>query len=500
MATSTAVAASSRARQVGILQQFKDLRGGSTVFLPQRVGVIGQGSTLSTYSTDKFVATASQEVGNKFGFGSPLHLAALQLLPINGDGLGSVPCTFYPLQDDGSGVAATGSITPVVSQTEIAAYKLIIGGVDTASFTIAIGATVADVTASITTAINSTLNVPVTAVDNSTDVDINAKWKGASGNDISIIVEGSATAGTTFGITAMATGAVNPDVDPALAQVGDIWETLYVSCFDIADTTTLDKYQTFNEGRYLPLVNRPAVFVSGLTESDVNTAIIIPDARRTDRSNSAICMPGSREMPLTVAARAVARAAARSNSNPAYATTLMNLSGLEAGTDGQQWTVAQREQAFQGGVATTEKRDGVPYISDFITFYHPTGDATPSHRYLVDICKVSNIVYQFKLEFESLKWAGVPLIPDNQPINTNTAAKRPRTAVTAINGITDGLAANAIVSDPDFAKANTFANISESNPNRLDISYTCKISGHVSIISVDLNWGFFFGQAQVIEG
>jgi phage tail sheath gpL-like len=99
------------ARVLGITTQFKDLRGGSVVFLPQRIALIGQGATASTYSLTKFQITSAAQAGARYGYGSPIHLAARELFPSNGDGVGTIPVTVYPLDDDGSGVAATGDIT-----------------------------------------------------------------------------------------------------------------------------------------------------------------------------------------------------------------------------------------------------------------------------------------------------------------------------------------------------------------------------------------------------
>ena len=64
----------------------------------------------------------------------------------------------------------------------------------------------------------------------------------------------------------------------------------------------------------------------------------------------------------------------------------------------------------------------------------------------------------------------------------------------------DGLAAYAIISDPETAKASILALINDQNPNRLDVKWTAQISGNSNIISVDNDFGFYFGQTQVLEG
>ena len=96
MAISTAIDASAVARVVGIKTEFVDLRAGAAILLPQRIALVGQGSTAATFATTKRRVTSSTEVGQLYGFGSPVHLAALQLLPLNGDGVGSIPVTVYP--------------------------------------------------------------------------------------------------------------------------------------------------------------------------------------------------------------------------------------------------------------------------------------------------------------------------------------------------------------------------------------------------------------------
>ena len=154
MGISTAVDASAVARVVGIKTTFRDLRAGSIVFLPQQVAVVGQGATLATYSTDKIRLNSALEVGTAFGFGSPLHLAALKLLPVDGDGVGTIPVTFYPLVDDTSGVAAAGDITPTVSPTEAASYIVRVNNIDSEACVISVGYVFADVLSAMTTAKN----------------------------------------------------------------------------------------------------------------------------------------------------------------------------------------------------------------------------------------------------------------------------------------------------------------------------------------------------------
>lgn len=499
MATSTAVDASAVARVLGIKTQFKDLRQGGVIFLPQRVAVVGQGASASTFSTTKAQYTSAIDVAAAYGYGSPLHLAAQQLFPVNGDGVGTIPVTFYPLADDGSGVASTGAITPSGAATGAASFRVKVNNILSEPFVLANGDSVAVQTAAITLAINSVLDMPVIAADNTTAVGLTSKWKGESANDIyvEVVATSEDLSGVTFAITQPTGGLVNPDISGALAQVGNVWESMVLNCLNVSDTTTLDLYQTFGEGRWGTLVRKPLVVFSGDTQVTVNSAITIPDARKTDRVNAQLVAPGSNDLPFVVAARELARIVVVANNNPPRDYGSQDATGLTPGADGDQWDYADRDQAVKGGSSTIEVKDGVINLSDTVTFYHPTGDPVPAYRFVCDIVKLQNIIFNLDLEFAKVEWDGAPLIPDDQP-TVNASAKKPKTAVAAVAAILDSLGLNAIISDPETAKERTFAEIDPVNPKRLNLSTTVQLSGNTNIKSIDLNFSFFFGTPAVV--
>jgi phage tail sheath gpL-like len=494
MAISTAVDASAVASVVGIKTNFVNLRGGRIVLLPQRVAVVGQGASAATYSTDKRQVTSAYEVGSTYGFGSPLHLAAQQLLPDNGDGLGTIPLTVYPLEDDPSGLTASGDITPSGAVTAAAGYVVRAGGVDSQAFSVEDGDTLAQIVTKITTAINAELDMPVIATDSTTKVDLDVKWAGASGEEVPLSIVGDTDSGISFGITALTGGAVNPDVAPALAQVGDVWETMIVNCFSALDSGALDEYQTFGDGRWGPLTRKPCVVFTGSMYVDPEP---ITDTRKADRINSVLVAPGSPHMPCVIAARQVARMAVVANNNPPVAYTKLDASGLIPGADGIQWDYVKRDAAVKAGSSTITVEDGVVKLEDIITFYHPDGDPTPAYRYVVDIVKLQNIIFNLNLIFATPEWASAPLIPDGQP-TANRAARKPKAAVAAMAAMVDNLGLEAIISDPETAKGTIAAEIDSQNPKRLNAALTVQLSGNPKIISVDLNFGFYFGASAIV--
>lgn len=498
MAISTAIDATAVARVVGIKTEFVNLRGGNIVYLPQRIAVFAQGNSAAAYSTTKLQVTSASQAAKAYGFGSPIHLAVSQLLPSNGDGVGTIPVTVYPLEDGVSAITAAGDITPVGTVTKAGVGYVTVNNNTSQAFSIPLGASVADIVENMETAINAVLDMLVIASDDTTKLDLTAKWAGPTGNGIHVEVSGAEETGITFAVTQLADGAVNPSITSALAQVGDVWETFLLNCLNVEDEAILDEIQTWGVGRWGATTKKPIIcsFV-GNTATTVEDAITVSSTRRDDYVNGQLVAPGSTDLPFVVAARQLARIAPMAQNNPPHDYGRQTADGITPGTDGEQWDYIQRNQAVSAGSSTVEVRDGVIDLSDTVTFYHPEGDPTPSHRFVVDIVKIANILFNINLIFSNDNWDGAPLIPDDQP-TTNRTAKKPKMAIAEMCTMIDNLGLAAIISDPTTAKANTFAGINSQNPKRLDVASTMQVSGNSNIISVDFNWGFYFGTDAVV--
>jgi len=583
------------ARVLGIGVQFVNLRGAAALQLPQRIAVFAQGRSDVTYSTTKYPATTAADAGNRFGFGSPIHLIMRELRPVNGDGVGSIPVTIYPLVDDGSGAAAVGNVTPSGTASVAAAYRLRASGVQSQQFTIPAGAI--DVTAicrKVKTACDAVLEFPMltsftygtvvasalvgagngtitslavhsgstpkpgawtlkvktavtnggvwtltdpdgivaqdnitqtvgastatvfsnqagldfTITDGSTDFALGAtftitvpatnvvftsKWKGLSANALILDIVDPAV-GINWAITQPTGGLVNPSFTAALNQVGNVWETLGLNAMNADDTTTLDALKTFGEGRWGDLVHAPMVFVCGNTNASEVTATTITDARKTDFQNAQLVAPGSVSLPFVVAARQLARIAVQANNNPPTDYGRLPAETIVPGTDAQQWDWPTRDAAVKAGSSTSGVADGIVRIGDVVTFYHPTGEDPPAYRYLVDVVKLQNIIYNFRVAFEDPAWAAAPLIADDEP-TVNPNAKKPKNAKTLASTVIDGLADNAVITNRVDAKKSIIASVNSQNPKRLDLQATVQLSGNTNIKALTIQFGFFFGQA-----
>ncbi len=499
MATSTAVDPSAVARVVGIETNYVNLNPGAFNALPQRIAVIGQGATASTYALTKAQVFTANAVGTTYGFGSPLHLAVDKLLPLFGGGVGNIPVTVYPLDDNGSGVVGTGAIEATVTTAAAATYWVKVNNVLSEAFNVEVGDVAGDIHDKIKVALDASVKLPILAGTVTTEAPFTTKWAGQSAGDVVIEMVGPTDKGVTFALTQVAGAAVNPnaaEINAALARVGNVWETLVLNCLDVADTTALDAYEAFGLGRWGSLVNKPCLVFSGDTNTTVAAATAVPDARKeTDQVNCQLVSPGSNDLPFVSAARQLALIAVRANKNPPRDYGSLTATGLTGGLDSVQWTSAQRETAVKAGSSTVYVADGVVKLSDTVTFYHPAGDELPAYRFVVDTIRLMQVLFNLDILFNNPEWDGAPLVPDGQK-HKNPAAKRPSNAVADINALIDSLAEEAILSDPETAKAATVANINESNPKRLDISLTIQLSGNANIISITNNFGYYFGVVE----
>lgn len=488
----TAISPSRVGSIYGSLTTFKNLAPGGFAF-PQRIAVIAQGNTATVYAATKVQMFSAQQAGETYGFGSQIHEICLQLLPASGDGVGSIPVTVYPMVDGTT--ESVGTITPVGTTTAAGTYLVKINNLTSASFQLASGAVIADATAAIETAVNAATRLPVTSVDGTTVNTLTCKWKGVTGDSLIVSVEGPSV-GMTFTIVQPTAGAGNPAIDAAvLGQFGTDWETFVIQS-NADEAASLIALAAHNEGRWDPTVNLPAngYFYTSV-ETAVATAATIPDARTTDRTNVQLSAPGSSDLPWALTARAVARMAKVANSaSPASDYNRQELTGLTPGLPADQWDAAERETAVTSGVSTSEVRGGLISLSDTVTMYHPAGDPTPAYRYVNNINKLLNMLNDLKIEFDTAKWLAAPLIPDGQA-TTDKAARSPSDAEAELFRLIESWGLRALLSDPQAARDSVVVAINGGNPRRLDLALTVQLSGNAGIVSVDLNFGFFFGSA-----
>lgn len=161
------------------------------------------------------------------------------------------------LADDAEGVAATGLLDIAGPATASGVINLYIAGVRIRT-AITASDTAAQVATKLIAAINSNPRLPVTAgtvSEHTNQVRLTARHKGALGNQLDLRLnyypEDATPAGLTITITAMASGAGDPDITDALVAMGDEWWNALVNPY--TDSSNLGVLQTELGNRFGPL-------------------------------------------------------------------------------------------------------------------------------------------------------------------------------------------------------------------------------------------------------
>ena len=485
------VSASAVSRVTGVAVEYKNFNAGKASMLSQRLAIVGVGNSGVVYGSEKYECEGSAEaVGARYGYGSPLHLAARQLFPVAGKGA-SFPVTIYPLQEARDSVAAIGSVGCTGTATDLGSGKIYIGGI-VADFAVSKNEKAESVLEKIKNAINSILEMPVVAGDISDGVlALTSKAAGSVGNLIKVMVEGNVP-GLVFEAENMANGSGDPDVDLALASFGNVWETAVLNTFDYKNTEMLEKYTVWGKSRWDDLAKKPVIVFSGCTDSySIRTAIT--DSRPTDFINSLIVSVGSRELPYVIAAKAMVNdILTTADSNPAVGYKGL-LEGLKAGAESVQEDYQTRNNSVMKGSSTNILNGSVAELNDIVTMYHPASEGKfASRRYVVDIMKLMNVVYNVRLIMEADNKKGVPIVGDDEVVS-NPYAIQPKTVKGEFATLAYSLNDKAIIRDAKYTIENMEVKEDSENPKRLNVKFPVKLSGNLEVSSTDIYFGFYLG-------
>jgi phage tail sheath gpL-like len=484
------ISPSAASRVCGVDVEYKNFDSGNAAMLPQRLALFGIGNNDADYSLDKYeVGGSASIVGDRYGYGSPLHLMAKVFFPPAGAGA-TFPVTIFPLKPPSQAIASKGSITPTGTATANSSGTVAIGGVLT-EFALIKGSNAAAILNTLKAAINGNMNVPAIADIVEGALTLTSKWSGESSNLITLEIAGDFP-GVTFQTVAFAGGALDPDITPALAKIGNVWETQILDSFDYKKLTRLDQYQEYGEGRWGSLEKKPLLVAHGCTDTlEVRTAIT--DPRKTDYVNYLIVSVGSRELPCVVAAKGLLKdIMTTANNNPAQGYKGL-LTGLHCGDDSVQESYGQRDSSVKKGSSTNIKNGSVAELNDIITFWHPESEGTfPSRRGVVTMVKLQNIVFNVRLIMEADALKGAPLVSDKQPTR-NKAAQSPKMIKASLMNLADSLAEEAILAEAEFTKKNLSVLLDTANPNRLNNTFPVKLSGNIEITDSLVQFGFLLG-------
>lgn len=432
--------------------------------LQRRIGIVAtyDPAILTVVDEAPVLVLSAEDAGAKFGFGFMANRLAREAFK-GGQG---IPTYIIPQSETAGAVEADGSTDFTAVATVAGTVYLYLAG-DRIAVAIPAAATADEVATAVVAAIAAgPADLPVTAaVDGVTTSQVNytAKSKGPYGNDISIEfnlgISEELPGGVSVVTVAMASGAGIPVMADALDNglgTGDTANELGITDFTHGygqDSATLAAISTYvGEGNaftglYAKTVARPFRALTGDTDvgsSALTALIVITDARKTDRANGIIAVPGSASHPSEMAAQAIGHMARINNNLAEQSYTDIVLAGVWPGDNVDQWTsdYDNRDLAVKSGISPTTVKSGAVVLQNVVSFYRPDSVPVASNGYrsMRNISITQNVLNTVRLNFEQEKWKGISIVSDvNRVGNAASKAKARDTSA-----VTDDLTALAL--------------------------------------------------------
>lgn len=506
MAISTAVGLELRSKVVGYELLPADFSE-STPNLPQSIAIFGQANTdKQTGLTNAPVrVTSAAEAGEKYGFGSQIHIAMRILRSRNGDTTGGIPTVIYPQVAPGGGAAQVDTITVSGTATEAATHIVYVSGrsnFDGASLEIAIAKddTATIVGQKIADAINNAQSCPVSASNAAGVVTITTKWVGESAGELNleVVAVDDKSAGMAYVIAEVtpAAGDSSAEITSSLELFGETWHTIVVNPYP---KSRFGLFEEFNgvpgikpgTGRYLSTTWKPFVCFSGNTDTDKDT--IITGLDNEEATIAMFTAPGSKGWNVEVAANAAALAARLYQDTPH-----LDISGLaypdmpvpRDGDIGDMKDYLNRDFILKGGSSTVIIQNGKYRVVDAATTYSNVTETEPQFRYVRTLMIDFNMRYSYYLN-EQLYVVDHVILSDNAAVSVEKTVK-PSTWKSVLIGQFNDFASRGMLLDPDFSAESLDVNVGETNPNRFESRFKYKRTGLVRIASTTAEAGFGF--------
>lgn len=479
----TLVPAGAVASGVFIENKFKR-SGKTTSKVPQRIALLAQYLAAKTPTNNLPVAVDSADaVAAVAGYGSLAHMIAVHLFAA----MGATPALvdWFPIADGTT--AATGQIEFATTANAAGTWTFKIAGT-LVRIAVANADTPTVQAEALEAAINANLFLPVTAENTAGVVALTAKWKGVSGNGITVskVVTGEEPGATTATVTAMASGAGDPAIATALANMGTTNYTWVLTGYNT--DTTADEIEAAGDARINPLVKKPFESVMGYT--DTRTNFITALASRNSPWTCLFPVEGSPNHPGQIAASVVGICAVSANADPGRPFKTMRVPNIEPGT-GAPWTWAQQDAVEVLGGSTFDVIDGAVYIHDLLTTYTTNPSAAPdiSWRYVSYVTNTQQKLYDLDVMLLSEPFDRAVIVDDGSSSNKEYAVS-PKTLKTYMIQRFTSWEAEAWSFNLQAMIDSLVVEINESNPARMDVEFTDYMTSPLGIIAVKRNWAF----------
>ena len=506
MAISTAVGSERISKVVGYLLG-KEAFQETGPNLPQRVAILAEANTANqpTLDVNAKEITSAQEAGEEYGFGSPIHNIMRILRPPTGGGIGGIPTVVYAQAEPGGAVAATKTITVTGAATGNGTHTVIVAGrsgLDGQSYSFGVVDldTPTIIAVKVKDAINAILGTPVISSSAIGVVTNTAKWKGVTGDDITVSVDtGGDNLGLTYAVAAGVAGVGVTDISGGLNQFQNEWNTLVVNSYGVPKFLALEAFNGIPDplaptGRYAGIVFKPFLALWGSIEDDKDALAAITDPKKLEVTNILCPAPKSAGMPWEAAANGTVLAARIMQDTPHLDVSGKVYPDMPTPSDGDIGDMSDyenRDFLVKKGSSTVNLVAGKYEIQDWVTTYHPDGEIPPQFRFGRNLMLDFNIRFAYFL-LEQIHVVGKSIADNDQPLDVDNVIK-PKQWNGIINDLANSLGLRNLIVDVQFMKDSIEVGTSGTNPDRLETKFKYKRSPSIRIASTTAQAGFSFG-------
>lgn len=458
----------------------------------KRALLIGQKLAAGTQAvnTAVLVSTTGQAI-TLFGQGS--MLARMHAAYRAQDPFGEVWC--IAVADAGAGVQATGTITVTGPATAAGTISLYIGG-QLVSVAVANADTANTIAASINTAINAAADLPVTSTVATNVVTLTCKWKGPTGNDITVLDSfrgfsggqalpaGVALAYTGSGL--LTGGTTNPTLPGnAITAMGDDEYDYVIHPYN--DSASLDAFLAEygdTAGRWSwsrQVYGHVYTALRGGLAALTTAGGLRNDPHHTIAGIDVDCPTPNWEYAAAYgAANAVCL-----NSDVARPTQTTPLNGVLVPRAGKRFLLTERQSLLNYGIATSNVSGGILRVERAITTYqkNASSQADPSYLDSETLHQLTEITRRLRSRITN-KYPRHKLANDGTRFGAGQAIVTPSVIRGEIISEYAAMELDGLVENADLFKKYLIVERDSVNPNRLNVLLPPDLVNQLRIFAV----------------
>lgn len=341
-------------------------------------------------------------------------------------------------------------------------------------------------------AINTHLDLPVTAALNNSTITLTAKNKGLSGNDIPLCFNYYGTVGgedTPDGlnivINQMSGGTGTPNLTPVIAAMGDkLLDFIAFPFNDLSSLATFNHEMDDTTGRWS---YARQLYGHAYTAKKGNLTELVEFGDKLNYQH--ITVAGYESRVQTGLDELIAMRTARNaifiRNDPARPTQSGMLNGALPASDSNQFTLTEQQSLLSHGIATAYVSSGNLLIQRDITTYQRNSYGIADNSYL-DSETLHTLAYVLR-KLRSVITSKYPrhkLANDGTRFGAGQAIITPAVAKAEINATYRQLELMGLVENFDVFKKNLIVERNINDPNRLDVLFPPDLVNQLRVFAV----------------